>query len=66
MSRYLLSLILIMTLSAGNVLAIEVYDIIMTTAVNSFKPLASHLDRVQFCLFDDVAFKLFDDAVLKL
>ena len=39
---------------------------IMTTAVNSFTPLASHLDRVQFCLFDDVAFKLFDDAVLKL
>ena len=39
MSRYLLSLILIMTLSAGNALAIEVYDIIMTTAVIDREPV---------------------------
>jgi O-acetyl-ADP-ribose deacetylase (regulator of RNase III) len=38
---------------------------VMTTAVNSFAPMATYLQRVQFCLFDDVAYRLFDEALDK-
>jgi O-acetyl-ADP-ribose deacetylase (regulator of RNase III) len=39
---------------------------VMTTAVNGFESVADHLERVQFCIFDDVGFKLFQEAVDKL
>lgn len=36
---------------------------IMVTAARAFGDMATHLTRVQFCLFDDVGYKLFKDAV---
>jgi O-acetyl-ADP-ribose deacetylase (regulator of RNase III) len=36
---------------------------IMITAARTFAPLAKHLQRVQFCLFDDVGYGLFRKAL---
>jgi O-acetyl-ADP-ribose deacetylase len=36
---------------------------IMVTAARTFSPLAKHLRRVQFCLFDDVGYGLFKKVV---
>ncbi|MDH3891099.1 MAG: macro domain-containing protein [candidate division Zixibacteria bacterium] len=37
---------------------------IMTRAVNGYQPLAKHLERVLFCLFDEYAFQTFKDALV--
>ena len=36
---------------------------LMVVAVSNWSPQAKHLERVQFCLFDDVGYKLFQDAL---
>ncbi|MBD3402770.1 hypothetical protein GF420_07730 [candidate division GN15 bacterium] len=36
---------------------------IMVTAARGFGDMSTHLERVQFCLFDDVGYKLFKDAI---
>lgn len=36
---------------------------IMTRAVNGYQPLAEHLERVQFCLFDEYGYQIFKDAL---
>lgn len=36
---------------------------IMTRAVNGYQPLAEHLERVQFCLFDEYGYQVFKDAL---
>ncbi len=38
---------------------------IMITAVRGFEPLAKHLERVQFCLFDSLGYKVFSDYLAK-
>ena len=38
---------------------------IMITTVRAYEPLARSLQRVQFCLFDDVAYRLFTEAARK-
>jgi O-acetyl-ADP-ribose deacetylase (regulator of RNase III) len=36
---------------------------IMTRAVNGYQPLATHLELVLFCLFDEYGRKIFEDAL---
>jgi O-acetyl-ADP-ribose deacetylase (regulator of RNase III) len=36
---------------------------IMTRAVNGYRPLAEHLERVLFCLYDEYGYQAFKDAL---
>ena len=36
---------------------------VMITAVQGYQPLAQHLERVRFCLFDELGYMLFSDAL---
>ncbi len=36
---------------------------VMTTAVRGYQPLAQHLERVLFCLFDELGYRMFSDAL---
>jgi len=38
---------------------------LMVTTVRGYSGLSKHLQRVQFCLFDELGYKLFTDAVNK-